>query len=205
MNYSYPLSFNDYDSWVEYSEDLKRQWNDSQFWQHYSPEKWIELFPEMKDRVSELYLKTDDLLLKLKTDFTKTEIFFSQDLNIRLFEEAILDQTLGKAISNLEVKLKNYKRMVAFLNPVSTRTKEKQITDQDIEIARSYPIVELLSEPPKRGYIYCQFHSEKTPSCKVFPTHIHCFGCGKHLDSIGYLMETQGKTFINSVKYLCQK
>lgn len=205
MKYEYPASFIDFDSWVEYSEDLRRQWSDSQFWKHYGPEKWAELFPEMKDWITELYLTNEDLVSKLKTDFSKTEELFSQDLNTRLFEEANLDQTLGKVISRLEKKVKNYKRMVAFYNPVPPRENENKITDQDIEIARDYPIIELLPELPKRGFVHCPFHLEKSPSCKVFPDHIHCFGCGKHLDSIGYLMETQGKTFIDSVKYLCRK
>jgi hypothetical protein len=202
MKYLYPSTFSDYDSWVEYSEDLRRYWEASQTWRHCTPEQWILAFPEMKDRVSELYLEAEDLLSKLRADFIKTENLFSNDLNTRLLEEAYLDETLGKTIKQLETKVNNYKRMLAVLNPVKERD---VVTDQDIRTAREYLIADLLPELPRRGFIHCPFHSEKTPSCKVFPSHIYCFGCGKHIDSIGLLMEVQGKTFIDSVKYLCQK
>ena len=37
----------------------------------------------------------------------------------------------------------------------------------------------------------CPFHEEKTPSFTVSPTKqfYHCFGCGAHGTSIGFLME----------------
>jgi len=201
MNYLYPQSFVDFDSWVEFSENLRRDWQSSQIWSQYTPEQWIQFFPEMEKKVSELYLSSEVMLAKLKVNFVKSEELFSQDLNTRIYEEAFLDNTIGMAIKGLEIKVKNYKRMLAVLNPPA---KVDTVTDSDIDRARKYPITNLLLEPPKRGFIHCPFHSEKTSSCKVFADHIHCFGCGKHLDSIGYLMEVEGKTFINSVKYLCQ-
>ena len=203
MDYTYPATFDDYDSWVEYSEEQRRYWTNSQFWLRFSPEKWAEIFPEMNNRVTELFLINEELLSKLMQDFSKTEDIFSQNLNTRLIEEAVLDHTLGKVIDRLDKKVRFYKRMLAIYIPVPIEPNYK-VTEQDIEMARDHPIIDLLFETPKRGYIHCPFHAEKTPSCKVYENHIHCFGCQKHLDSIGYLMETQGITFINSVKYLCK-
>lgn len=200
MNYIFPSTFDDYYSWVEFSEDLRRHWESTCDWNKYPPERWIEIFPEMRDRVSELYLESEDLLTRLRSDYINTEQFFSQDLNTRLIEEAWLDETLGKTVKRLETKVWIYKRMMAACNPVEV---VGPVTDREITLAREYPIVNLLPEQPKRGFIHCPFHTEKTPSCKVFTDHIHCYGCGKHLDTIGYLMETEGKSFINSVKYLC--
>lgn len=48
----------------------------------------------------------------------------------------------------------------------------------------------------------CPFHSEKTPSFKInrdFKT-CHCYGCGKHFDSIGFVMEKDGLSFRDAVK-----
>ena len=53
----------------------------------------------------------------------------------------------------------------------------------------------------------CPFHSEKSPSFTVSPTKqfYHCFGCGKHGDAIGFLMDQAGMTFIEAVKDLAQQ
>jgi len=52
----------------------------------------------------------------------------------------------------------------------------------------------------------CPFHAEKSPSFTVSPTKqfYHCFGCGKHGDSINFLMEHTGMSFIEAVKELAQ-
>jgi len=39
-------------------------------------------------------------------------------------------------------------------------------------------------QPDKSGFVNCIFHSDKTPSMKLYPDHFHCFGCGEHGDII---------------------
>ncbi len=50
----------------------------------------------------------------------------------------------------------------------------------------------------------CPFHSEKSPSFTVSPSKqfYHCFGCGKHGNAIGFLMEHAGMGFVEAVKDL---
>ncbi len=50
----------------------------------------------------------------------------------------------------------------------------------------------------------CPFHSEKSPSFTVSPTKqfFHCFGCGKHGNAIGFLMEHTGAGFVEAIKDL---
>lgn len=44
--------------------------------------------------------------------------------------------------------------------------------------------------PNRAGYICCPFHSERTPSLKLFPDGgWKCFGCGKGGSSIDFVME----------------
>lgn len=38
-------------------------------------------------------------------------------------------------------------------------------------------------------YIYCPFHSEKTPSMKVYKDHYKCFGCGDYGDAISFVQK----------------
>ncbi|MFZ9374934.1 MAG: DNA primase [Burkholderiaceae bacterium] len=53
----------------------------------------------------------------------------------------------------------------------------------------------------------CPFHGEKSPSFSVSPTKqfFHCFGCGKHGDAIGFLMEHTGMGFVEAVQDLAQQ
>ena len=39
-------------------------------------------------------------------------------------------------------------------------------------------------KPNRSGFVNCLFHNDKTPSLKLYPTHFHCYGCGKHGDII---------------------
>ena len=50
----------------------------------------------------------------------------------------------------------------------------------------------------------CPFHGEKTPSFTVSPAKqfYHCFGCQKHGNAIGFLMDYGGMSFIDALKDL---
>jgi len=53
----------------------------------------------------------------------------------------------------------------------------------------------------------CPFHSEKTPSFTVSPTKqfYHCFGCGAHGTTIGFMMQYSGLDFVEAVKELANR
>src|SRR2546423_10604220 len=50
----------------------------------------------------------------------------------------------------------------------------------------------------------CPFHGEKTPSCNVSPDKglYHCFGCQKHGDVFSFVMELEGKSFVEAAEQL---
>ena len=48
----------------------------------------------------------------------------------------------------------------------------------------------------------CPFHSEKTPSFKVYADHYHCFGCGAHGDIFDWLEKRQGMSFPDAIRHL---
>ena len=52
----------------------------------------------------------------------------------------------------------------------------------------------------------CPFHNEKSPSFTVSPTKqfYHCFGCGAHGSSIGFLMEYSGLSYVDAIRDLAQ-
>ncbi len=50
----------------------------------------------------------------------------------------------------------------------------------------------------------CPFHTEKTPSFTVSPAKqfYHCFGCQKHGNAIGFLMDYGGMGYVDAIKDL---
>ena len=53
----------------------------------------------------------------------------------------------------------------------------------------------------------CPFHKEKTPSFHVNPEtgRYHCFGCHESGDVFKYVQETEGLTFVESVRHLAER
>ncbi len=62
----------------------------------------------------------------------------------------------------------------------------------------------------KRGHNYvclCPFHSEKTPSCTVYPDtqSFYCYGCGAGGDVITFVMKSENLDYIEALRYLAEK
>ena len=53
----------------------------------------------------------------------------------------------------------------------------------------------------------CPFHNEKTPSFYVSPAKgiFKCFGCGKSGTAVGFVMEHEGLTYVEALRYLARK
>lgn len=55
------------------------------------------------------------------------------------------------------------------------------------------------------GMCICPFHNEHTPSAKIYPDNLQCFGCGTHVDVIGFTQKMFGLDKpIDAVKKLNQ-
>jgi DNA primase len=62
----------------------------------------------------------------------------------------------------------------------------------------------------KKGVNYvacCPFHNEKTPSFVVSPTKglFKCFGCGKGGNAVTFVMEQEGMSYVEALKYVAKK
>jgi DNA primase len=64
-----------------------------------------------------------------------------------------------------------------------------------------------LQKSGKRLKGLCPFHKEKTPSFFVNPDYqsYRCFGCGKHGDVFGYLIESKKWSFVEAVEHVASK
>ncbi len=73
-----------------------------------------------------------------------------------------------------------------------------------VEIFRSY------AEVKKRGRTYvccCPFHSEKTPSCTIYPENqsFYCYGCGVGGDAITFVRKMDNVGYLDAVQILAQR
>ena len=84
-----------------------------------------------------------------------------------------------------------------FVDDILTRTDVVDIIDSRVPLK-------------KAGHEYkacCPFHDEKTPSFTVSPNKqfYHCFGCGAHGTSIGFLMEFDHMEFVEAIEHLAAR
>ena len=62
----------------------------------------------------------------------------------------------------------------------------------DFDAARAVPIDEMV-DVRMGGFARCVWHTEKTPSMKVYEdNHVHCFGCGGHGSAVDVAMAKWG-------------
>lgn len=81
------------------------------------------------------------------------------------------------------------------------------------QLRQSNPIENIMSPYTtltRRGHNYvclCPFHSEKTPSCTVYPetSSFYCFGCGAGGDVITFVRMMENLDYMEAVKFLADK
>lgn len=66
-----------------------------------------------------------------------------------------------------------------------------------IDTAKHYGI-----EINRSGFTLCLFHSESTPSLKLYHNHFYCFGCGKSGDVIALVAQRLNISQFDSAKVL---
>ena len=57
-------------------------------------------------------------------------------------------------------------------------------------------------DPNRAGFIRCPFHSEKTPSLKLYTRAFHCYGCGAHGSVIDFTAKLFNLEPLEAVKKL---
>jgi DNA primase len=86
----------------------------------------------------------------------------------------------------------------------------KQTIDEVINVAQVDEVIADFMTLKKKGVNLeglCPFHNEKTPSFKVNPNKgiYKCFGCGKAGGSVQFVMEHEGMSFPDAIKYLAKR
>ena len=81
------------------------------------------------------------------------------------------------------------------------RKLETEITDDDIERARNFPIENLI-KVGRNGMAICIGHDDKRPSMNCKNNFAYCHSCGFHADPIGIYMKINNANFVEAVKAL---
>ena len=161
-----------------------------------------------------------DFIREIKQEFTDEIISFKQnriDYLEPFIKHAIDDYEFcinnefpsmmlyfSKCMSGLESMLSEAKSLKGEIRNMQVKESldEGKITQQDIISAKNKPFETLIELT--NGKCLCPFHSESTPSFSVHKdkNYGHCFGCGKTVDTIQFIMETKRMNFIDAVKLL---
>jgi DNA primase len=80
-----------------------------------------------------------------------------------------------------------------------------RLARETVERARAVDVVNLIGRRVRLRQVgqdqylgLCPFHTERTPSFRVYRAdgHYHCFGCGAHGSAIDFAMQTEGLSFV---------
>jgi len=84
-----------------------------------------------------------------------------------------------------------------FLDELKTRVSVVEVVGKSVKLVRK----------GRDYWACCPFHNEKTPSFSVSDEKgfYHCFSCGAHGSAIDFVMNTQGMSFPEAVKYLADQ
>ena len=83
----------------------------------------------------------------------------------------------------------------AFLDELRARTPLAALVGRRVKLIRS----------GRQFKACCPFHGEKTPSFYVYEDGFHCFGCGAHGDAISFVMQAEGRSFLEAVEGLASE
>jgi hypothetical protein len=176
-----------------------------------SPRELIDTFPEAIPAIK----RNLKLLKKLLGPAEKTLSELTQ-LNLdevykANFSESAIENIWKHAASYLyDQIIPAAKKRIAFLEMLLRiyEIKGAGLSDQPLNIskAKSYPIENLI-QVDHNGFTTCPFHSEKTPSFKVYrkQNRFHCFSCGADGDSIDLTMKMNSLDFKSAIKFLNEK
>lgn len=179
--------------------ELEKQWNNSQT--KIFKKDLLSIFPEaeeyVRERLRDLQEYNQSLVSTLKERIKEIHLKYEDDFLKWFLVELVKISGKAKSLEYTEKQIRTLKMYIPSNNP-------DRITDADIEVAKTYPIIEILGVQSDRRNIKCpsQEHKDKKPSCEIKNNFAYCHSCGKSWDSIQLLMDLRGFSFIEAVKQL---
>ena len=85
-------------------------------------------------------------------------------------------------------------------NSLSGKASSNSITPAMVAQAKQYPFENLIQI--KKGKALCPFHDDHNPSMGIKNNRYNCFACGEKGDTISFVMQRDGLSFIDAVRGL---
>lgn len=179
---------------------------DRDYWQQFTYKKPVYELPE----VSKAFLK--DVIKQLRQqcyEINDQKIQINQDETIPEWLKQSLIEELSERHNKLLRRIKDYNFRIKY-GSGSNAVNPRSITESDKQRAKERPISDYYTGKLRKTGVRllgkCPFHSEKTASFVVYPNNTwHCFGCNEHGDVIDFIKKTNNLSFIEAIKYLCNK
>jgi hypothetical protein len=81
--------------------------------------------------------------------------------------------------------------------------KADALQDEDDISDGIVPLPELVTLPlTSSNSVCCPFHDDVEPSCRIYPDHFYCFGCGEHGGWLDWLTRAEGMTEAEAIDYV---
>lgn len=194
----------------EYADELHKEYKESK--KRLSDAEIMQIFlPEAKEIIK---LKIDEFekhreeIMKLIKDKLSRINQYTEDEFSNWFAKHYISVELGAKAIEIDYQIARLMRMLSLFR--KGKVKAGQITDKQIEQAKTIPITEIieryitLKKAGKNYTALCPFHNEKHPSFIVFPdsNRFHCFSCQKSGDTIEFTKLMNNFNFIQAIKFL---
>jgi len=187
------------DDYLDYIDELRRYRRANPPKTSFTAKQWIELYPELKTDFQrfllEAEIKKEELIRLIKHKIKVSKNFKSP---YDLIEKELITEVEGKELVETENRI-NWFRL-----GLNEKVTTVGLTEDQIQTAREYPVVDLIETKRIKESFCCPFHEEKTPSFHVYKdNHWYCFGCGKHgQNAIDFVVEKQKLSFPDAVRFL---
>jgi len=170
----------------------------------YTPAEWLAIFPEAREFIIPKLRELEFQMRTLEEEIPKALH------GAKKFEDYwFIREVIGAfQVTDLIQLKKEYYRLKRYLPQIKPMN---QISQEQIERARAYPILELaeahMGELKRSGRTYralCPYHDERSPSFYLYPgtNTFHCFGCQKNGDVISLTQHLLSMNFVEAVEHL---
>lgn len=187
---------------------------------------WLEVFPDeakkiIPQKIKELLAERRELLDRARLFQQEVRAIAEKEKRDEFFvwfwAEAFVKYNFAVKIVEIDKHLARMRRELRALLPPSSNPRENdrqkalEKWEDDVRRAKEYSLETLTSSYLEKVRQFgnqikalCPFHEERTPSFVIYlnDNHFHCYGCGKHGDSIAFLMEKEGIDFKEAVRRL---
>lgn len=135
-----------------------------------------------------------DELANLKRALLKSRIELARENDI------VVGLLISAEIEKIAKSIGRYTFEFSNIDKFRSDSRTSGINQDMIDKARAFPIRDLIKA--ERDMVSCPLHQDRKPSASIKTGILHCFSCGENLDSIGYVMQTEGLDFVSAVRRL---